>query len=210
MARTKTSPTARPSTPVKDPWDREHEDFLQRYPYGIAGSEDIYTGVVHKGFDADTTAEELIRRYPAFEEEKEHRKFLLSKIRERLGICIWRDRDGYYTPQELWEEDDRINEKKSFTRDDDGSSADETDESDESDESDDSDDSDDDDDDLELNKAQKVELEQPVLSRPVPKGLLVGEEELESNEELAQLCGESASSDHAETTNSSLSPRQDT
>lgn len=67
---------------------------------------------MHKGFDADDTAVELIRRYPAFEEEEQHRKFLVRSICERLVIPG--ETDDYFTPEELWKEDDRINGKWYF------------------------------------------------------------------------------------------------
>ena len=77
------------SSTIRDPWDIEHELFLQQNPNAIAHSDTFYTGVVHKGFDADDTAVEFIRRYPAFEEDEQHRKFLVRSISPMriTGIC---------------------------------------------------------------------------------------------------------------------------
>lgn len=94
------------SSTIKDPWDIEHELFLQRNPNAIAHSDTIYTGAVHKGFDADDTAVELIRRYPAFEETEQHRAFLVRSLSERLGLPG--ETDDYFTPEQLWEEEHRL------------------------------------------------------------------------------------------------------
>jgi hypothetical protein len=100
------------SSTIKDPWDIEHEHFLQLHPNAIAHSDAIYTGAVHKGFDADDTAVELIRRYPAFEEEEQHRAFLVRSLSERLGLPG--EIDDYFTPGQLWEEEDRLAGEGSF------------------------------------------------------------------------------------------------
>lgn len=100
------------SSTTKDPWDIEHEHFLKLHPNAIAHSDTIYTGAVHKGFDADDTALELIRRYPAFEEEEQHREFLVRSISERLGLPG--ETDDYFTPEQLWEEEDRLAGEGSF------------------------------------------------------------------------------------------------
>lgn len=100
------------SSTIRDPWEIEHELFLQQNPNAIAHSDTFHTGVVHKGFDADDTAVELIRRYPAFEEDEQHRKFLVRSISERLVVPG--EQDDYFTPEQLWQEDDRINGKWHF------------------------------------------------------------------------------------------------
>lgn len=97
---------------IKDPWDIEHELFLQLNPNAIAHSDTIYTGVVHKGFDADSTAEELVRRYPAFEETEQHRQFLVRSLSERLALPGGCETEDYFTPEQLWEEEDRLNGKR--------------------------------------------------------------------------------------------------
>jgi hypothetical protein len=94
------------SSTIKDPWEIEHEHFLQLNPNAIAHSDTIYTGVVHKGFDADDTAVELIRRYPAFEETEQHREFLVHSINERLALPG--ETDNYFTPEQLWQEENRL------------------------------------------------------------------------------------------------------
>jgi hypothetical protein len=100
------------SSTIKDPWDIEHEHFLQLHPNAIAHSDAIYTGAVHKGFDADDTALELIRRYPAFEEEEQHRAFLVRSLSERLGLPG--ETDDYFRPEQLREEEDRLAGEGSF------------------------------------------------------------------------------------------------
>jgi hypothetical protein len=116
MARTKNSPFPQSHSyiPHKDPWEIEHDALLQHAPNAICHSDTIYTGVVHKGFNADSTAEELIRRYPPFQETEQHREFLVRSISERY--IIPGEKDDYFTPLQLWEEDDRVNGKKVFTR----------------------------------------------------------------------------------------------
>ena len=163
-----------PST-IKDPWEIEHELFLQHNPNAIAHSDTFYTGVVHKGFDADDTAVELIRRYPAFEEEEHHRKFLVRSICERLVIPG--EQDDYFTPEQLWEEDDRINGKWYFLEKDVESGSDDQSVIEE---------------DSESPAMGEVVQQQPVVLKAVPKGT-IGEEQLESDEQLAQLLGEPVS-----------------
>jgi hypothetical protein len=153
---------------AKDPWDIEHELFLQHNPNAIAHSDTFYTGVVHKGFDADVTAEELIRRYPAFEETEEHRKFLVRSISERLVIPG--EQDDYFTPEQIWEEDDRITGKWYFRKRDVELGSDEESMPEES----------------SGPSANAVAPLQPVVLKAVPKGV-IGEEQLESDEQLAQL-----------------------
>ena len=154
------------SSATRDPWDIEHEQFLQHNPNAIVHSDRIYTGAVHKGFDADATAEELIRRYPAFEEMEEYRKFLVRSISERLALPG--ERQDYFTPQQLWEEDDRITGKSYFLERDVEIGSDEESVSDET-----------------PGRFANGELSyQPVLLKAVPKGV-IGEEQLESDEQLA-------------------------
>ena len=100
------------SSTIKDPWEIEHEIFLRLNPNAIAHSDTFYTGVIHKGFDADDTAVELIRRYPAFEEAEEHRKFLVHSLSERLVLSG--QTNNYFTPEQLWEEEDRVMGKGCF------------------------------------------------------------------------------------------------
>jgi hypothetical protein len=125
---------------------------------------------VHKGFNADSTAEELIRRYPPFQETEQHREFLVRSISERY--IIPGEKDDYFTPLQLWEEDDRVNGKKVFTRGDESSSC--------ADESE--------DEAPDPINGQEVEPE-PVVLRHVPRGR-IGEEQLESDEQLALLLGD--------------------
>ena len=99
-------------SPIKDPWQTEHEIFLLHNPNAIAHSDTFYTGLVHAGFDADDTAVELIRRYPAFEEAEEHRKFLVRSLSERLVLSG--ETEDYFTPEQLWEEEERILGKGCF------------------------------------------------------------------------------------------------
>ena len=152
------------SSSIKDPWDTEHSRFLQLHPNAIVHSDRLYTGVVHKGFDADATAEELIRRYPAFEEAEEHRKFLVRSISERF--ILKGERDDYFAPQQLWEEDDRITGKRCFL-DGDGES-----------------DEEENDDEAPVTVTEGID--EPVVLKAVPKSV-IGEEQLESDEQLARL-----------------------
>jgi hypothetical protein len=172
MARTKNSPFPQSHSyiPHKDPWEIEHDALLQHAPNAICHSDTIYTGVVHKGFNADSTAEELIRRYPPFQETEQHREFLVRSIGERY--IIPGEKDDYFTPLQLWEEDDRVNGKKVFTRGDESSSC--------------ADESEDEAPDLVI--GQEVEPE-PVVLKHVPRGR-IGEEQLESDEQLALLLGD--------------------
>lgn len=128
MARTKASSPASTSTPsdansatthhsrtVRDPWDEEHQASLETY--GPTASTDIiYPFVKHSGFDAHYTAEMLQRRYPPFEEEEQHRKVLVRSLSEKLRVDG--EKSDYFTPEELWREDDRLRGKKQFTKDD--------------------------------------------------------------------------------------------
>jgi hypothetical protein len=122
---------------------------------------------VHKGFNADSTAEELIRRYPPFQETEQHREFLVRSISERY--IIPGEKDDYFTPLQLWEEDDRVNGKKVFTRGDESISSGDESEVEASD----------------LANGRGVEPE-PVVLKHVPRGR-IGEEQLESDEQLALL-----------------------
>lgn len=172
MARTTASLTPQPqpnsSTPTKDPWDIEHENSLRRVPNAICHSDTLYTGIVHKGFDADATAEELIRRYPPFQEAEEHRKFLVRSISERF--IIPGEKDDYFTPEQLWDEDDRVNGKRVFSKDDaEGSDDQET-----------------DDEEADGATDAKEGEQEPVIMTAVPRGE-IGEDEIESDEQLAQL-----------------------
>lgn len=157
---------------TKDPWDIEHELFLRQNPNAIAHSDTFYTGVVHKGFDADDTAVELIRRYPVFEEAEQHRKFLVRSICERLVIPG--EQDDYFTPEQLWREDDRINGKWHFLEKDVESGSDEESIAE---------------DNFESPAMGEDVHQQPVVLKAVPKAT-IGEEQLESDEQLAQLLGE--------------------
>jgi hypothetical protein len=158
-----------PSTtsPIKDPWDVEHARFLQLHPNAIAHSDKFYTGVVHKGFDADATAEELIRRYPVFEEAEQHRKFLVRSLSERH--ILKGEMDGYFSPRQLWEEDDRVSGKKRFS-DEDGLS----------------DDGGEEDDEVHTSSAHVEIAQESVAPKVIPRGV-IGEDQLESDEQLAQL-----------------------
>ena len=162
------------SSTIRDPWDIEHELFLQQNPNAIAHSDTFYTGVVHKGFDADDTAVEFIRRYPAFEEDEQHRKFLVRSISERLVIPG--EQDDYFTPEQLWQEDDRINGKWYFLEKDVESGSDEQSLIEE-----------------DFEPSANTELvQQLVVLKAVPKGV-IGEEQLESDEQLARLLGDPGS-----------------
>ncbi|GAB7324425.1 hypothetical protein MBLNU13_g08356t1 [Cladosporium sp. NU13] len=162
------------SSTIKDPWEIEHELFLQQNPNAIAHSDTFYTGVVHKGFDADDTAVELIRRYPAFEEEEQHRKFLVRSISERLVIPG--EQDGYFTPEQLWREDDRISGKWCSLEKDVESGSDEQSVIEEDPE----------------DAANAEIVHQPVVLKAVPKGV-IGGEELEDDEQLARLLSDPSS-----------------
>jgi hypothetical protein len=172
MARTHNSPfpQSRSHIPYKDPWEIEHDALLQRAPNAICHSDTIYTGVVHRGFNADSTAEELIRRYSPFQETEQHREFLVRSISERYIISG--EKDDYFTPLQLWEEDDRVNGKKVFTRGDESISSGDESEVEASD----------------LANGRGVEPE-PVVLKHVPRGR-IGEEQLESDEQLALLLGD--------------------
>lgn len=181
------------SSPIKDPWDIEHEQFLTRNPNALVHSDRFYTGVIHKGFDADTTAEELIRRYPVFEETEQHREFLVRNISERLVIPG--ERSDYFTPEQLWAEDDRINGRRCFTKDDVESSSDEGSVVDEP---------------PEQSEDQKFAPETIIL-KSKPRGV-IGEEQLESDEQLAQLFDDPVAPKHLkakELSGSDLSEQKD-
>jgi hypothetical protein len=116
MARTKTPKTAQrtaSSTPVMDPWDIEHQRSLATHG-PMASTNAIYPITVHRGFEADLEAQPLTRRYPIFEETVSHREFLVRSRSERL--ITTGERDNYYTPEQLWEEDDRMRERMQFAR----------------------------------------------------------------------------------------------
>jgi hypothetical protein len=116
MARTKhpkTAQRAASSTPVMDPWDIEHQRSLATHG-PMASTNAIYPITVHRGFDADREAQPLTRRYPVFEETVSHREFLVRSRSERLVTTG--ERDNYYTPEQLWEEDDRLRERMQFAR----------------------------------------------------------------------------------------------
>ena len=115
MARTKNQRnTPRPSaTPVMDPWDVEHQQSLATHG-PMASTNHTYPITVHRGFDAQFTAEPLTRRYPIFEETESHRAFLVRTRSERL--ITTGKRDNYYTPEQLWEEDDRLRGRMQFAR----------------------------------------------------------------------------------------------
>jgi hypothetical protein len=116
MARTKNQKTAQrtaSSTPVMDPWDIEHQRSLAVHG-PMASTNIIYPITVHRGFEADREAQPLTRRYPVFEETVSHREFLVRSRSERL--ITTGERDNYYTPEQLWEEDDRLRERMKFAR----------------------------------------------------------------------------------------------
>jgi hypothetical protein len=169
MARTQNSPFPQfhSYVPHKDPWEIEHDALLERAPNAICHSDTIYTGLVHKGFNADSTAKELIRRYPPFQETERHREFLVRSISERY--IIPGEKDDYFTPLQLWEEDDRVRGKKIFTRGGESSSSADESEDEASD----------------LVNGQEVEPE-PVVLKSMPRGR-IGEDQLESDEQLALL-----------------------
>ena len=115
MARTKNQRnTQRPSaTPVMDPWDVEHQQSLAIHG-PMASTNHIYPITVHRGFESQDTAEPFTRRYPAFQEFESHRAFLVRSRSERL--ITNGERDNYYTPEQLWEEDDHIRGTMQFAR----------------------------------------------------------------------------------------------
>jgi hypothetical protein len=113
MARTKSlrKPQRAATADVKDPWDVEHELSLK--VHGPTASTDlIYPSTVHRGFDSQFTAEPLTRRWPIFEESESHREFLVYNRSERL--IIPGERDNYFTPEQLWGEDDRLHGRRQF------------------------------------------------------------------------------------------------
>lgn len=114
MARMKTFrvPQRATPTPVKDPWDVEHEHSLAVHG-PMASTDHIYPITVHRGFDAQFTAETLTRRYPIFEEAESHREYLVHNRSERL--IIPGERYNYFTPEQLWGEDDRLRGKRQFS-----------------------------------------------------------------------------------------------
>jgi hypothetical protein len=115
MARTKNlRNTPRPSaTPVMDPWDVEFQQSLATHG-PMASTNHIYPSAVHRGFDSQFTAQPLTRRYLAFEETESHRAFLVRSRSDRL--ITTGERDNYYTPEQLWEEDDRLRGTMQFAR----------------------------------------------------------------------------------------------
>lgn len=138
MARTKTPKTAwrASAAPIKETWEIEFERSLATHG-PTASSNHIYPSTVHRGFDAHFTAEELTRRYPAFEETEQHREFLARSRSARL--LLPGERDNYFTPEQLWEEDDRLRGVNQFANSGEASwvheIADETEDEDEEDES---------------------------------------------------------------------------
>jgi hypothetical protein len=116
MAHTKNAKTPQrtaSSTPVMDPWDIEHQRSLAVHG-PMASTNVIYPITVHRGFEADLEARPLTRRYPVFEEIESHREFLVRSRSERL--ITTGERDNYYTPEQLWEEHDRIHGTMRFAR----------------------------------------------------------------------------------------------
>jgi hypothetical protein len=116
MARTKNAKNPQRtvySTPILDPWDVEHQNSLAAHG-PMASTDHIYPITVHRGFEASDTAEPLTRRYPRFEESESHREFLVRSRSERL--ITTGERDNYYTPEQLWEEDDRVRGTMQFAR----------------------------------------------------------------------------------------------
>ena len=116
MARTKNQRNTQrttSSTPIMDPWDVEHQRSLAIHG-PMANTNAIYPSAIHRGFDSQFEAKPLNRRYPVFEEIESHREFLVRSRSERL--ITTGERDNYYTPEQLWEEHDRIHEKLQFAR----------------------------------------------------------------------------------------------
>jgi hypothetical protein len=116
MARSKNANNAQrtaSSTPIMDPWDVEHQQSLAAHG-PMASTNQIYPSTIHRGFETDLTARPLTRRYPTFEETKSHREFLVRSRSERL--ITTGERDNYYTPEQLWEVDDRLRGTMQFAR----------------------------------------------------------------------------------------------
>jgi len=134
MAITKTPKNAwraASATPIKEPWEIEHERSLATHG-PTASTNHIYPSTVHRGFDADFTAEEFTRRYPIFEEMESHRDFL---VRSRSARSLRpEEKDDYFTPEQLWEEDDRLRGVNQFARSGEASWVDELDDETEDDE----------------------------------------------------------------------------
>lgn len=100
---------------VKDPWDMEHKESLEtRGP--TACTDLTYPFVKHAGFDAEYTAKSLWRRYSAFQETEQHRRLLVRSLSERLQVPG--EKYDYFTPEQLWGEDDRLRGVRQFTKDD--------------------------------------------------------------------------------------------
>jgi hypothetical protein len=116
MARTKCAKTPQrtaSSTPIMDPWDVEFQQSVATHGT-IASTNQIYPSAVHRGFDAQDTARPLTRRYSIFEETQSHRESLVQARSDRL--ITTGERDNYYTPEQLWEEDDRQRGTMQFAR----------------------------------------------------------------------------------------------
>ena len=116
MARTKCAKTPQrtaSSTPIMDPWDVEFQQSVATHGT-IASTNQIYPSAVHRCFDAQDTARPLTRRYSIFEETQSHRESLVQARSDRL--ITTGERDNYYTPEQLWEEDDRQRGTMQFAR----------------------------------------------------------------------------------------------
>jgi hypothetical protein len=116
MARTKNAKNPQrtaSSIPIMDPWDVEFQQSLATHG-PMASTNHIYPSAVHRGFDAYDTARPLTRRYPVFEETVSHRELLIQARSDRL--ITTGERDNYYTPEQLWEEDDRLRGRMQFAR----------------------------------------------------------------------------------------------
>jgi hypothetical protein len=116
MARTKNAKIPQrtaSSITIMDPWDVEFQQSVATHGT-IASTNQIYPSAVHRGFDAQDTARPLTRRYPVFEETVSHRERLVQARSDRL--ITTGERDNYYTPEQLWEEDDRLRGRMQFAR----------------------------------------------------------------------------------------------
>ena len=101
------------ATLPKEPWVIEHERSLATHG-PTASTNHIYSETVHRGFDAHFTAEDFTRRYPIFEEIESHREFLVQSRSARLFLP--KEKDNCFTPEQLWEEDDRLRGVNQFAR----------------------------------------------------------------------------------------------
>lgn len=93
----------------KDPWDIEHEAAVAKFG-SVATTEQLYPFAVHRGFEVNTYGKELIRRYPAFEENEFHRQSLTKHLKERLGLP--QDSNVTFTSEQLWKEHDRLKQEE--------------------------------------------------------------------------------------------------